>query len=161
MIKKHFVEVGKQYHDWLVLRPGRSCYYVCRCSCGVEKEVLGKHLVLGNSKSCFPCSGKKYSQKKYENNIKLKGSNKRHAWVLRKIQNLFQEQGGLCPICSLPLPEDPTKWAWDHDHVTEKGRGLTHRGCNVFIGFLERHPGIIERSLKYLEDYEKVNSPAA
>jgi Recombination endonuclease VII len=152
--KKHFVNAGEQYGDWTVLRKGlfkgHNQHWICKCACGVEKEVMEKHLAVGNSKSCHPCSGKKYSQSKYEGNIRRTGDH-RTAWIARKINELFKEQEGKCLVCNLPLPEESSKWVWDHSHETGKGRGLLHRGCNVFIGFIERHPRIIERSLSYLE----------
>lgn len=44
---------GKQFNQWTVLRRAeRAKYWVCRCTCGIEKEVRGCNLTGGTSKSC-------------------------------------------------------------------------------------------------------------
>ena len=43
---------GKQFNDWTVLSYAGNKYWNCRCSCGIEKKVLGKALRTGTSKSC-------------------------------------------------------------------------------------------------------------
>lgn len=71
-------ETGKVYNEWTVLRKatddetlGMSAgtYWLCRCSCGTIKPVLGKTLRSGKSKSCGHANnkladetGKKYGE---------------------------------------------------------------------------------------------------
>lgn len=43
---------GKQFNDWTVLSYAGNKYWNCRCSCGVEKKVIGRDLKSGVSKSC-------------------------------------------------------------------------------------------------------------
>jgi hypothetical protein len=52
-----FVDLSNQkFGMWLVLNRSDSrngnIYYLCRCDCGLEKEVLAKNLKSGNSTSC-------------------------------------------------------------------------------------------------------------
>lgn len=49
---------GKQFNDWTVLSYAGNKYWNCRCSCGIEKKVLGKALRTGTSKSCGHNSNK-------------------------------------------------------------------------------------------------------
>lgn len=48
---------GQKFGRWLVLKQvknekSRDAKFLCRCDCGVEREVLGKNLRNGRSKSC-------------------------------------------------------------------------------------------------------------
>lgn len=53
---------GQTFGSWTVLRPTfatQRVVWVCRCECGVEKEVRTSKLENGESKSCKSCSNKK------------------------------------------------------------------------------------------------------
>lgn len=51
---------GKQFGEWIVLKrvpkpenlKSRAAYWLCRCSCGVEKVISGGDLRQGKTKSC-------------------------------------------------------------------------------------------------------------
>ncbi len=54
----NFIDLtGKSFGEWLVLKltsknaKGRT-YFLCRCSCGKEKSVIGQNLKNGQSKNC-------------------------------------------------------------------------------------------------------------
>lgn len=53
----------KSFGDWHVIkrseRQSREIYWLCRCRCGVEKEVKGKNLVSRTSTWCPSCAKKK------------------------------------------------------------------------------------------------------
>ena len=59
---------------------------------------------------------------------------------------LMSEQGGTCAICR----EIPTKFVVDHDHLTQKVRGLLCQRCNIFLGASGEQPERFERAVKYL-----------
>jgi len=59
---------------------------------------------------------------------------------------LLEKQKGLCALCMKPMD----KPCVDHDHKTEKVRGLLHNYCNTFIGLIENNPGILESANRYL-----------
>lgn len=52
--------IGARYGDWVVLRPDRYSSpsgangkgVMCLCACGVERVVLWRHVLLGQSRSC-------------------------------------------------------------------------------------------------------------
>lgn len=60
--------------------------------------------------------------------------------------NMYTEQGGLCGICKINPATDT-----DHDHTTGKVRGLLCNPCNLILGKIEKRPGFIENTLRYLE----------
>jgi len=43
---------GQKFGEWEVLSYAGKKYWNCRCSCGVERKVIGKDLRSGRSKSC-------------------------------------------------------------------------------------------------------------
>ena len=43
---------GQKFGDWEVLKYAGDMKWLCKCSCGVEREVLGKHLRNGRQTSC-------------------------------------------------------------------------------------------------------------
>jgi hypothetical protein len=53
-----FIEMkGRRFSRWLVLSQGKTdkrkrIFWVCRCDCGIEREVEGTSLRTGTSKSC-------------------------------------------------------------------------------------------------------------
>lgn len=62
---------------------------------------------------------------------------------------MFQAQGGRCAICG-QTPERTLHI--DHDHHTNKVRGLLCMRCNTAIGLLFHDPKILAHALVYLED---------
>jgi len=54
------------------------------------------------------------------------------SWAARHLQT---EQGGLCPLCSLPIDlKIKGEGCIDHDHDTGEIRGVLHRSCNASEG---------------------------
>jgi len=65
---------------------------------------------------------------------------------VEEYNRLLDQQGGTCAICD----EAPEYHLYvDHDHETEKVRGLLCRACNFAVGLYERRKGRIE---SYLEE---------
>lgn len=64
----------------------------------------------------------------------------------------FQQQRGLCAFCSLPLDVDSNHTHLDHNHVTDRKRGLVHAACNQMIGGIENAVRLIgwDRLRQYL-----------
>lgn len=145
-------QIGEKINLWVVLSKGSHKHnqqrWMCRCECGTEKEVSQQHLRNGKSRSCSLCAGKKRGMRYFG----LYGSRRsRHVQIAVKTQ--YDIQGGLCTLCGKQLPRELSKCAWDHDHSTGKGRDLLHKGCNVFLGFIERNPERLHRVHQYCEKY--------
>ncbi len=54
--------------------------------------------------------------------------------TLNEVKSMYEEQGGVCPICGKELGED---YVVDHNHETEEVRALLHNKCNLLIGYVE------------------------
>ena len=63
---------------------------------------------------------------------------------------MFAKQNGLCALCGEPPTEKLL--VVDHNHQTNKVRGLLHRSCNSAIGILGDNVEGLERALKYLKE---------
>jgi hypothetical protein len=68
--------------------------------------------------------------------------------TLSKYDEMFEAQGGLCAICR--EPEEGKRLAVDHDHATNRVRGLLCFRCNTTLGRFEAQR---EAILDYLESY--------
>lgn len=149
--------IGEKFGKWVVLNKGgyrhNHQYWLCRCLCGIEKEVSAQHLKKEKSTQCLKCSGKQLSDKAFQKNSGKYTGNRRAFHTIKVVENLYRTQKGLCSICGKQLPLDLSKCAWDHDHVTGEGRDLLHKGCNVFLGFVERDPRILDRVIQYCKKY--------
>lgn len=160
---------GQTFGKWTVIREGsyrhNNRFWICKCSCGSVKEVSNQHLKNGNSTQCIKCSGKantarSVTKRKTPSGKWLYGvSGLQETYWKSARSEQFEKQQGICPVCDKPLPDDPTEWAWDHDHLTGECRDLLHRGCNVFIGRLENDPDIVNRSLGYLQQHRSRSCP--
>lgn len=73
--------IGRRFGRWLAIsrRPTRyigksgQTYYLCRCECGVEKEINSRYLREGRTKSCG-CYEKEEAIKRMCNNNPMKNS---------------------------------------------------------------------------------------
>jgi DNA-directed RNA polymerase subunit RPC12/RpoP len=59
------------------------------------------------------------------------------------------KQEGKCKICKKPLTQPHV----DHDHKTEKFRGILCPRCNHMLGHAKDNPEILERGAAYLRNF--------
>ncbi len=62
------------------------------------------------------------------------------------------EQGGRCAICRTSKPGGKGFWHADHDHRTNRFRGVLCHNCNVGIGNFKDDPSFLEAAARYLRD---------
>lgn len=64
---------------------------------------------------------------------------------------LFAFQGSVCAICKNSSPGNKHgTWQTDHDHITEKVRGILCTHCNVMVGMARDNPNYLIEGAKYL-----------
>lgn len=84
------------------------------------------------------------------NPIKVKEWNyKKYGLTYKTYLELFEKQNGVCALCGRPPSEKLL--VVDHDHKTNKVRGLLHRSCNAALGILGDSIEGIEIALSYLK----------
>lgn len=77
---------------------------------------------------------------------------------LDEYNTLLEKQNGVCAICKLPERANSkhgvlNNLAVDHNHKTEKVRGLLCYSCNVKLGYLENIDFMLEAKL-YLAEHD-------
>lgn len=88
--------------------------------------------------------------------IRQRKSNLKHKYDLsiEEYENMNKEQNGLCAICNKPQYSAPpfiTKLVVDHDHKTNKVRGLLCNKCNQALGLFQDNIENLKNAVKYLQ----------
>jgi hypothetical protein len=95
----------------------------------------------------------KQYMKIWRKNNPLKCKNQRYKrdynLTIHDIVKLKRQQNYKCPICLSFLT---SKFVVDHNHTTEKVRGLLCRRCNTSLGLFKDSKYILKRAIKYLEE---------
>lgn len=104
-------------------------------------------IIVRGRKSQVRASQLKYKYAKYGINT---------SWI----DNKLKEQEGKCPICGVvfdkssegikTLPNQPW-FCIDHDHKTNKNRGLLCNKCNPGLGFFGDSIDLLKSAIQYLE----------
>jgi epoxyqueuosine reductase QueG len=74
----------------------------------------------------------------------------RYGIMGREADELETRREGLCDICGHKCPTGK-RLAVDHDHETNKVRGVLCMNCNTAIGMLRDDPDLIRKVAAYLE----------
>lgn len=153
---------GMRFGKWTVLSgpvsQNRASSYECRCDCGTVKLVAGNHLRRSRSRQCGKCVGRQNTEAAGLANKNARGrwlypeNGSRPNWLRVVLEEFFEAQAGICPICLRDLSRDFSDGCLDHDHATQEIRGLVHRGCNVLIGWFDRYPDIADRIAAYMQE---------
>ena len=64
---------------------------------------------------------------------------------------MFKNQKGCCDICHKHQSEFKLPLYVDHDHKTDKVRGLLCKNCNMALGFMKDDPDIILEAYNYIK----------
>jgi DNA-binding transcriptional MerR regulator len=75
-----------------------------------------------------------------------------HGITLEEYEEILASQGGVCAICGGTT--NPIRLAVDHDHVTDKIRGLLCMKCNCCLGLAEEKIERLEKMIEYLNSYK-------
>ena len=129
------------------------------CNAHYERRRLGLDLVplirqyeTGERLCKYPgcetpraCSGT-YCQKHY---MRPRKRLNRYGVTHEQFEAMLASQGGRCAVCRTAETKG-IGWCVDHDHVTQRVRGVLCDACNKGIGFLQDDPAIIVAALRYL-----------
>jgi hypothetical protein len=117
--------------------------------------------VIANCKQCTkinnkryrdPAHRKKWAAKYYQKN-KRKIGLKKYGITVEQYQLKLDSQLGKCAICKKE-PESKRLFV-DHNHSTNKVRGLLCSNCNFLIGLASESKETLQNSIEYLIKYEK------
>lgn len=54
--------IGVKYGEWTVVSRAAGSFWVCRCSCGVEKTISSSQFKAGHSTKCRSCGTKRHGK---------------------------------------------------------------------------------------------------
>lgn len=107
---------------------------------------------LGYQSQCKDCQ-RSYRQSKRElyTDLYRTGNLKRKYNISTEEYDLLLiKQDYKCAICERITNEDGRRLAVDHDHATDRVRGILCISCNRGIGFLQDDPELLVRASDYL-----------
>lgn len=99
-------------------------------------------------------------QDKWPDKIRDKDYQRTYGITLEDYNKMFAKQKGKCAICRRPETakrKDKSatlRLAVDHNHKTNKVRGLLCMKCNIVLGYFEKHQSDITKVSKYLEKHK-------
>jgi DNA-directed RNA polymerase subunit RPC12/RpoP len=123
-----------------------------------RERILARSKELWNMKT--PEEKAKEGQRRYLCRLKHVDSTRRYHnkycynLTLEQIKDILISQNNRCAICGTQLSEEGKNRHVDHDHSTDKVRGILCRGCNSGIGFLKENTTILNNAIKYLEKHK-------
>jgi hypothetical protein len=80
---------------------------------------------------------------------------RRHGLSVAEFDAMFARQHGACAICERPFQCTP---CIDHDHATQRVRGLLCKKCNLGLGAFEDNPTFMRNAARYIERSRQQNS---
>ena len=130
---------------------------ICK-TCEVEKLVTEYQKDITKKDHlrpyCKECTSKRRKQLLSKEMIRQRNLEKNFGkGALDVYKKLFEEQGGVCAICSTPENGRYSNLSIDHNHDTNEIRGLLCNSCNRGIGLLKDSPEVIRKAANYVETH--------
>jgi hypothetical protein len=130
---------------------------ICK-TCEVEKLVTEYQKDITKKDHlrpyCKECTSKRRKQLLSKEMIRQRNLEKNFGkGALDVYKKLFEEQGGVCAICSTPENGRYSNLSIDHNHDTNEIRGLLCNSCNRGIGLLKDSPEVIRKAAEYVETH--------
>lgn len=97
------------------------------------------------------CGVKAWKRANPEKRAKYRRSNnlkRKFGISVEEYDRRFKEQGGGCAVCGRT---DKRRLAVDHDHKTERVRGLLCVRCNIALGNVQDDTEVLRLLIEYLE----------
>jgi len=105
---------------------------------------------------CLDCKILYEKTQKFKDTLKNSDLKRKYGITLKQYNKLLEEQDHKCLICGLPSTAidkrtgQPRQLAVDHDHSTNKVRGLLCSNCNTALGLLNEDRDRIYKLLEYI-----------
>jgi hypothetical protein len=126
-------------------------------NCNIEKDIseFTKHPKgkLGRNPRCRDCrttDQQKYRERNgYANQIKYK-----YGITMSEYNNYITLSNNKCPLCNIEYFSTGSRLSQpciDHDHTTNKVRGVICHACNVALGLVRDNKLILQKMLEYLK----------
>lgn len=142
--------VGYENNSGVVIRPNAPNKWVIKCSSCGQEHIQNSREIQNNNKpmSCDNFKPHNWSGLEREDNI----MRKQYGISTEQFAELLEFQGGGCAICAKPIENIRRRMNIDHDHETNRVRGILCTGCNTGLGHLGDNIEGLQRALYYLEN---------
>lgn len=130
------------------------------CLCKEVKNIEEFCMLYGNPRnrkySCKICETKRIEEWRKNNPEKFKLAQRRnnlkrnYGITVEQYEEMYKKQNGLCAVCGNEEVQRQVL-SVDHDHNTNKVRGLLCHKCNRALGLLQDDVSIIKKMLGYLK----------
>lgn len=117
---------------------------------------IGHTTKLFCSSNCRTISLRKRRKPRHRENKLLK----KYGLTIETYESLVKLQNNLCAICKSSNKGSETKnnWCVDHDHKTDKVRGLLCHNCNLMIGYAKDNISILTSAIQYLSQNDNTTN---
>lgn len=162
--KKHKKEYDKQYHkdNKERLNEYNKQYH----KDNREELLLKRKKDYANNKKKYSKRAKKYRTNNAEEIKKVKKQytathkkeirnlNLKYAYgiTIDQYEQMFNVQEGKCKICNKHQNELKQPLSVDHNHTTNKIRGLLCQNCNTILGHAKDNIDILQKAINYLKN---------
>ena len=119
----------------------------------IERFNRNKSRADGLHSWCTDCnveSNRRYFKTPAGRVAQRRANIRRYGLSLEEYEAISEKQGGLCAICRKPTGVRPNLDV-DHDHSTNKVRGLLCQNCNKGIGLLDHNTQVLSQAKEYLQ----------
>jgi len=138
--------------------PGKALKRCSHCRQVKSVEEFTRHKSNKDGLSCYcrPCKrvmAKKYNkQPRVVRQIRDRQLQRAYGITLEDYNLLYDQQKGMCALCGKTGKRFGLRDGLhvDHNHKTNRVRGLLCNTCNRGMGLLQDNPVILERAVEYL-----------
>jgi len=142
--------IGYENDHSIVLRTENPNKWIIQCkSCKKEHEQSSRQ-IKNNNKSMSCENYKPYNWSGLERNDNI--MRKQYGISVVEFNFLLKVQGHSCAICNKHITAIRRRMNIDHDHETNKVRGILCTGCNTGLGHLGDNVAGLKKAIAYLEN---------
>ena len=137
--------------NWAPSRQARRHYVCKKCCYEYHKEYRKSNRVKLNKTGKKWASKKRASDPLYARKSKLKY---KYNLTLADYDKMLGAHDGKCAICG-GVNKNGRRLCVDHNHKTNKIRGLLCKDCNLILGFAKDSVGTLLTAVTYLRGYDE------
>ena len=107
------------------------------------------------TKQCPSCGAEVPQKGRCASCMREYSYNTKYGITIQDYDDMFEDQGGVCKICSLPQTNKRFNYLCvDHDHETGEVRGLLCDPCNRAIGLFKDDSRLLDKAREYLRSFK-------
>ena len=122
----------------------------------IEKNRDRKDYYSQHNKECKNEVNERHRRYRKNNPLIFKKIDLRrhHNITVEQYDEQLNKQDGKCAICHRPQEDFKKRFCVDHDHLTNKIRGILCDNCNLILGHANDDINILSEAIQYIEKYK-------